>query len=136
MRCDKGLCISKLKYLYIKYGKSQKITINITEIYSYISNAYKKVEYTSIKYNNGLVYLENDSNLNKNIIFKNNSTIISYIDKYDPVFTNDNVKDERYLNIKKMKYYKDDKEIKLYENLENIKDCIFELNSLDIEVTT
>ena len=94
------------------------------------------VPITSINYKNGLIYLENDSNLNKNIIFKNNSTIISYTDKYDPVFTDDDVENERYLNIKKMMYYKDDKEINLYENLENVKDCIFELNSLDIEAAT
>ena len=121
----KLLNLNNIDYLFKNYS--------VIKIDGEISS---NVPITSINYNNGLIYLENDSYLDKNIIFKNNSTIISYTDKYDPVFTDDDVKDERYLNIKKMKYYKDDKEINLYENLENIKDCIFELNSLDIEAAT
>ena len=87
-----------------------------------------------ISYNlkDSILYLENDFESDDNFKIKNNSVVISY-KKTDPIFVEDDIDYERYLNIYNMKYYKDDKPINLDESLQNINDCIFELNSVNIE---
>ena len=83
---------------------------------------------------NSIVYLENDFDIKDNVEFDNNDVIISYVDK--PInLTNKG----RYLNIDSMEYYKykaKKNPIILSDDLNNIKDCLFELNSSEVQPDT
>ena len=81
---------------------------------------------------NGLLTLENDFKISGNEAkIKNSDVVISY--KYDPNFIKVG-NNERYLNIDLMTYKKNNEPIPLLlDNQENIKDCIFELNSSNID---
>ena len=80
---------------------------------------------------NGLLILENDFNISGNETkIKNSDVVVSY--NYDPKFIKTG-NDERYLNIESMTYKKNNEEMQLLTNdQKNIKDCIFELNSSNI----
>lgn len=78
----------------------------------------------------GIVYLDNDFKYNEKVKIKNEDVLISYIEK-DPEYITTN-KDDRYINIQNLKFYKNG----VFSNLDsrqNIQDCIFELNSANIE---
>ena len=78
----------------------------------------------------GVVYLDNDFEYNKNIKVKNEDVVISYI-KEDPEYITTN-KNDRYINIQNLKFYKNGVFSDL-DSEQNIQDCIFELNSANIE---
>lgn len=78
----------------------------------------------------GIVYLDNDFEYNKNIKVKNEDVVISYI-KEDPEYITTN-KNDRYINIQNLKFYKNGVFYDL-DSEQNIQDCIFELNSANVE---
>lgn len=81
---------------------------------------------------NGILTLENDFKISGNETkIKNSDVVISY--KYDPNFIKVG-NNERYLNIDLMMYKKNNEPIPLLsDSQKNIKDCIFELNSSNID---
>ena len=78
----------------------------------------------------GIVYLDNDFKYNDKIKIKNEDVLISYIKK-DPEYITTN-KDDRYINIQNLEFYKNGVFSSL-DSSQNIQDCIFELNSANIE---
>lgn len=83
---------------------------------------------------NGVLTLENDFNVDKSgksLHIKNSDVVISY--KYKPNFSTVG-KEATYLNIDNLKYIKGENEKSLAVE-ENIKECIFELNSSNINET-
>ena len=78
----------------------------------------------------GIVYLDNDFEYNKNVKVKNEDVVISYV-KEDPTYITTN-KNDRYINIQNLEFYKNGDFSKL-DSKEKIQDCIFELNSANIE---
>lgn len=83
-----------------------------------------------IKNEIGIVYLENDFKIEGNIKFLNNDVILSVLK--DPIFIQNEVEDETYLNISTLTYLKNGNK-KILKTDNEIKDLIFELNSSDIE---